>query len=846
MSITAEQIAQLDEGDIQALHDVPGLTDGDKQLLGAALELKRPKAVPRGAEPSTTVPLTPERKAKVDEQISRSSLPERHGFAGNLWQGVKDQAAGSVSAFTAHGIPLLSPSATAFTENVGELLGTAFPSIRQHMPQPGDAERRIANAPIPELAETAGQAVMPLAGGINEIGQVEKLENIPSSLRGMYDAAHSAADRIAKVGNGAQEPFAEFYQGLAGKAPGGLRTLAAGAGTGIAIGTAEGELRHAPELVDPNTHLLPRSWSEAGQQLVGAASELAPAGAFGALTSAPGALASASQKPNTIVGARAIRYARDRDSGAYKTGDLAGLFPGKEGVSQANELGKSRIGTAERQAKMDFEDQMPALEQPVRTGERRAKEALDADLADTRKTAELRKVTKAAPIEQRLRGKLQQQRSNDAKTGSADAYSAAIDKAETQLGPDGQPKKFPSEGLMESIRGIVGPHARQDTEGSVAKSAPRPTGLLDAQGKPLTEETEGAPGSGEVHTSFGKALQAIEAAANHYLREDSTIRDYRNFLKAVKTQAESGTAEKTFPFKEVVGAVRKHLASLDPELAAATARYRESTTGQSRTQQIVYSKYDPHALGKETVQGKMDVPEVEDGGFEPKQLTPADEEVGRRNLIELSSRNAGDARIPHREELIANGYGDEIKDMKARLDEVDNMTHSTEQKHADAVAQVEADVSRQVLELKRKLRGKLDEPVAEARTAADELNLSKMSQEASRFPGLSKLVHPMLIGSLGLTSHSAPHGASLVGLSANSVAGTIAQPFASRAAYYSPDPGTAQANIPGLMGMVSAADAARERIAKGAPAAARALIDGAREQGNRLKERAKSIISPQK
>jgi hypothetical protein len=87
-----------------------------------------------------------------------------------------------------------------------------------------------------------------------------------------------------------------------------------------------------------------------------------------------------------------------------------------------------------------------------------------------------------------------------------------------------------------------------------------------------------------------------------------------------------------------------------------------------------------------------------------------------------------------------------------------------------------------------------------------------------------------------------------VGLSANSVAGTIAQPFASRAAYYSPDPATAQANIPGLMGMVSAADAARERISKIASSAAstaKNLVEGARAQGNRLKERVKRIITPQ-
>jgi len=807
MSITAEQIAQLDEGDIQALHDVPGLTDGDKQLLGAALELKRPKV--------TTVPPTGDKAVKLQQDIERGtvepkgrlqmadeSVRETLTHPSELAEGAK--AVGRQLDATGAAALQSIPFAGAGTEALGDLASTIAPGHREAIskvwPTSGSLERSIESAPSPMAARVAGGSAVPLG------------------------AAGKLGEGAAMAGQALMRPATTLYQSMAGQAPGGLRTLAAGAGTGAGLAAGDAAIRRLPGLAG----------DVARQTPIDPVSEILPGAVMGGLTSAPGALASASQNPDSIVGARSIRYARDRASGAYKTGDLAGLFPGKEGVAQANELGKSRIGTAERQAKMDFEDQMPALEQPLRTGERRAMEALDADLADTRKTAELRKVTEAAPIEQRLRGKLQQQRSNDAKTGSADAYSAAIDKAETQLGLDGQPKKFPSKGLMESIRGIVGPHARQDTEGSVAKSAPRPTGLLDAQGKPLTEETEGAPGSGEVHTSFGKALQAIEAAANHYLREDSTIRDYRNFLKAVKTQAESGTAEKTFPFKEVVGAVREHLASLDPELAAATARYRESTTGQSRTQQIVYSKYDPHALGKDTVQGKMDVPEVEDGSFQPKALTPGEEEVGRRNLIELSSRNAGDARIPHREELIANGYGDEINDMRARLDEVDNMTHSTEQKHADAVAQVEADVSRQVLKLKRKIRGQLEEPVNEARTAADELNLSKMSQEASRFPGLSKLVHPMLIGSLGLTSHSATHGASLVGLSANSVAGTIAQPFASRAAYYSPDPATAQANIPGLMGMVSAVDAARERIKRDAHDAAKELVGLARSQWDRI------------
>ena len=134
MSITAEQIAQLDEGDIQALRDVPGLTDGDKQLLGAALELKRPKV--------TTVPPTGDKAVKLQQDIARGtsepkgrlqmadeSLREVLTHPSEIAEGAKTvgRQLDATGAAALQSIPF----AGAGTEALGDLASTIAPGHRE-------------------------------------------------------------------------------------------------------------------------------------------------------------------------------------------------------------------------------------------------------------------------------------------------------------------------------------------------------------------------------------------------------------------------------------------------------------------------------------------------------------------------------------------------------------------------------------------------------------------------------------------------------------------------------------------------------------------------------------------
>jgi hypothetical protein len=508
------------------------------------------------------------------------------------------------------------------------------------------------------------------------------------------------------------------------------------------------------------------------------ANELAAPALGGGISSLLPAMSSWASNPNTIVGRRAQTFARDKASGAHQQEPLASLMEGQAGIEQAKELSNRA-----------YEDQVPALEAPVRTQERRTIADMKRETDSTLGDYQMRKGDAAAEIEPKIRGKLQAQ----GKAAGTDLQST-LDQLE-QEGVRINPK-----GLMDRLREIVAKSARSDTENK-ATTAKAPSKLLDPSGSPIESTTTGAPGSAEVHTPFGKQQAAVEALAKEYLPDGSKVRDYRNFLKYVKAAAESGTAERTFPFKEIVGAVREHMGAAEPRLAEATQRYREATTGQERASGMMYRQDDLNALGKQAAHTKLDVPEAGDP-FSPESLTPREETAGRQRLIQMGDKNASAAaRAP-----------EEIGEMEQRLRDVDQLSYETQQAHDDAVAKVKAETAAQLVDISRELKPQTDAVLE-----------SKVAQEASKFR-LGSLTHPLTLAALGATTHSPAHALSLEAMAGEKIGSRISQPLASTIAANTPDAAAMRSSIPGMMG-----------VATSGPEAAKSLVEQARKQKDRLK-----------
>jgi hypothetical protein len=319
-----------------------------------------------------------------------------------------------------------------------------------------------------------------------------------------------------------------------------------------------------------------------------------------------------------------------------------------------------------------------------------------------------------------------------------------------------------------------------------------------------------------VHTPFGQQQAAVEALAKEYLKPDapdgSKVRNYRNFLKYVKASAESGTAEKTFPFKKIVEAVREHMGAAETRLAKATQRYREATTGQERASGMMYRQDDLNALGKNAAHTKLDVPEAGDP-FSPESLTPREEAAGRQRLIQIGDKNASAAaRAPEVEDL-RKMFPDEIGEMEQRLRDVDQLSYETQQAHDDAVAKVKAETAAKLVDISRELRPQTDAVLE-----------SKVAQEASKFR-LGSLTHPLTLAALGATTHSPAHALSLEAMAGEKIGSRIGQPLASTIAANTPDAAAMRSSIPGMMGIATAASGA---------SAAKSLVEQARKQKERF------------
>jgi hypothetical protein len=696
------------------------------------------------------------------------------------------------------GVPGLAPA----LEAAGELSDTLVPGQDPRfniVPRPGQIHRAMAESPQGLEASAAIGASVPLAG------QASAAKSAFNATKAAF--AGKAAPQVGRAVGAFQQgsqaalaPAARVFENLAGRqAPGLLRTGAAGTGTGMSIGAAEAGIRRLPAAEQAIGQAVHGQDVTAEVPQVDVANEILAPGAMGGISSILPGMSSWASNPRTIRGQRATTFARDKASGAHEQEPMRSLMEGQEGIEQAKEI-----------ANRNYQDQFPQLEQPVRAAERRQVGALERDLNSFKGEATMAKGQAAAEIEPQVLSRLQGQRK-----GTSEELHSTL----KQLDDEGV--TLPPTGLKEVLRGIVEQQASSTTAGTRTESK-TPSGLVDAQGKPVMMATEGAPGSGEVHTPYGETLARVEALAARYLPEKATVGDYRNFLKYVKAMAESGTAEKTFPFKEIVGAVREHIGKIDPRMAEANARYREATTQQERTRGIVYKNDEIQGIGQDSAHGRIDVPEADDGPT-TYALTPGEEATGRQRLMQLGDKSpAAAARIPQREELIKNGYGAEVEAMESRLRDIEQMTYETQQKHDDAVAAVKAEVAQQLRDISRELIPQTDAILE-----------SKVAQEASKFR-FGKLVRPLTEAALGAASHSPAYAGARGADAATKIGDRIAQPLASAISSRLPDAADLRSTIPGMMGVATPRE--------GAQAATKDMVEQARKQKERFKDATGSVV----
>jgi hypothetical protein len=536
--------------------------------------------------------------------------------------------------------------------------------------------------------------------------------------------------------NALMAPVSGIYKNLVGNAPGLARTVAAGAGTGAAIGAGEAAIRRLPAVEQGLGQAAHGQPVTAQVPPVNVGQEIAAPAAMGGISSLLPGISSWASNPNTIVGRRAQTFARDKASGAHRQEPMASLMEGQAGIEQAKEL-----------ANLSYEDQMPALEAPVRTQERRT-------------IADMKRDTDAAL------GGYKMSRGDAAD----EAAQAITKKLEDQRASTKTTRESEMQDLDQRTAGKL-----LDTSGFFRKAQDLVKGY----------SSEGASKPGEqVLLPNGRALASAASDLKDFLPESgATMRDFRNAIKYAKSKAQSGTDEQRWPYETLLGELKTHAKNVDPTreddgpglYAQSNERFRAATTEQERTKQIVFGGPD---------EAKVD-------------LSPQTEARGRQGLIQLGdTTTSAAAKIPHREELIKYGYEPEILEMEQRLRDVDQLSYETQQAHDDAVAKVKAETAAKLVDIRRELKPQTDAVLE-----------SKVAQEASKFR-LGSLTHPLTLAALGATTHSPAHALSLEAMAGEKIGSRIGQPLASTIAANTPDAAAMRSSIPGMMGIATAASGA--------------------------------------
>ena len=288
--------------------------------------------------------------------------------------------------------------------------------------------------------------------------------------------------------------------------------------------------------------------------------------------------------------------------------------------------------------------------------------------------------------------------------------------------------------------------------------------------------------TGPEFLGTGNALAHTWGRIRNYI-DGGTVRDYRNAIAELKMVSESGTPEKTFPARAIIGTLKEHLKDAYPEIRDAYENYRIGRTHLERASEIGYGEGDLNKLGEKTAHGKLDTAEPGDPFI---QMTPGREQRGRTNLSQIGeSTPTALNHKPAIEELEAAGFSRPVGEM------------------------------------------------SQARADVDSANEAKWALEKSRFPSSLEMLHPVGQIAAAATMHNVAHGASVGGLGASSALNRIGQ-------FSSSMPALQLRGFAGPSGRAASVGAGAQ--VANSEQEAKAMVDKAREQKKRFSASIGSIL----
>lgn len=641
-----------------------------------------------------------------------------------------------------------------------EALGsmTSKEGERGLLPQTGDSAQYIESSPDPFLSKATGMLVAAVPGGV------------PGGATAMRP--------MGTLFRGNEAMLGKFGQLLP---PGAGRTkVLAGAMTGGEVALADAGIRRFPAAVDKNQAVEP----------LDPAGEVLPSVVMGGAGALPNAARTGARawatNPKTETGITATRWATNQRSG--RNAQLEQDFPrGNIGVQQAKQAADKGVEYVRGVVKAETQRGMQAAEPPIKARTREDLSRNDEQLERGLGEVEMERGRTAASIEPDFDARFTELRiaTNNRLARSLDAVNdAPIDVT----------------GIHKDIRSIVANEARPGSGGATT-TREVDTGLVTGDKNPvpiMRTETVGPTGSAEAHTPYGKKLRALEVEALSYLPagQPATVKGVRNFIKFLKSKADSGSPEESFPAKQMIGAVRKHLYEQNTTAAEALDRWKAGTKTLEDARQRFYGSEDMHKQGIEGARDAVDAPEV-DAPFTPQRVSPAEQLAGRRRLMGVGRPSPDEAiRAPDRPAMEEAGFGEPLDRMTASNRALDQRAAGMRRQAEEAAATRREAEGREIAAEKARLEGRAGQAVERSQRAGDELVQDKFAQEAARFTGNRKLLRPLAWGAAGVTSPS-PHHMAMAAAEGLGIMDSIKIPVASRLALTPPAAAVPGFSLPG-------------------------------------------------
>jgi hypothetical protein len=635
---------------------------------------------------------------------------------------------GKQAAGTLAGAAQSVPGYVTAVEGIGDLGQRILPGFGNVWPTPGTHAKVMSEAPSPTTALVSGAAMTAPLATAGAAGRA-----LFGAGNAIYSTGERAAERVL---------------------PGVLAPRLAGAALGQgALATTEAVGRRVPQML-----------TEGSAPPIDFKHEVVVPTVVGTVMAAPGAAQSTSVNPDARggVGIKAQRYANDRSAGLHEKGVLPALEKRtSDQLSKTEQTSRRELDASVAEAKARSEEFLAG------EGERGAR------VIESEKQYGQRMVSdRAAAQEQSFRQKFAKARGQSKDTFDAELKDIAEDPA-VHDPETGKPALFDTQPVMDEVRSLVEQHAREDTAGTKATKSL----LLTSKGEPV------AGSAGEKHMALGSEFERVERELQSYLGPQASLADYRNAIQNFQKMAERGTPVQQYTYGKILGALREHVANVDPtgRLAKANQAYRQSASQRERLTDMVYRSGEENLPVAGTPEQRFDSPDESGRSF---SVMPSEEIKGAKWFEKSGDPDAIRAR--HEQEMREAGYADELASVASARTNARLSLEQAQERVANEQALAEERAARYVDTERAGAQYAADERVSDAQAASDRVVASKEALEESRFPPAHRLAMMAAPGVYGL-AHGGPYGLMFDALTLAGLGVASRQALRSRAAYHLPE-----------------------------------------------------------